>query len=248
VWVNNGSSTLIIPSSIGKKSTKVAVGEYFGTDGRFIYKVVPQSVVAPPIPSLLPTTTATSTTSTTSTTPSPGDTFNPFDFEQELFTFFVNGDQFRLGNKCVVNVVFDARLVTTDKTRSVPAMWTLILEIGEIIETVGGGINLANVNWLTPCLEKTVVLSDVAQTHTFGLDIRRALVNNVETFSTDWMAYGYWTGGATPPPSADFAVRARMTAFDTADNLADPRGFIAFRMKTDVIGTDTATSAGITNI
>jgi hypothetical protein len=228
VYVNNTGSGILLAGGKGRKSTTVPVGGLFGTDGTTMYSLVQQGTTR---------------------------TYNPWDFEEELFTLFVTEDELQSGGLFQCNVVINMRMVTTDLKRRTPAMLDIFFETGQIMEVgpssttqppsnLPWGENLAYVQWNPPMLQKTVILSDVALVHKFGITISRQTTTNTDSsgnitgisdnIQAQAMAYDAIMGVASQnsvPKSANFALRVRLGQFDTADNIADPRGFVMFDMQ-----------------
>jgi hypothetical protein len=208
VWQNNSGAPLLVPTGLGNKKDTVPVGGYFASDGRCRYHVTAQGTTG---------------------------TYNPTVFERELFTpIFINGDKLRIGRTFKIQLVLIIRLVTTDPSRRAQALWQLVIEHG-VVNAVHmhqpPGINISGITWnATPIVSETLTISDIAETHRFGIAVSRA----ASSLETDVMRYDYWTGGTGPAVANvdNLAFRARLINFDTTDGLADPRGRVALLMPT----------------
>jgi hypothetical protein len=90
------------------------------------------------------------------------------------------------------------------------------------------GENLENVTWLEPpLLSQRIVLSGLKITHRFGASVRRDIQGELHA---DKMAYGSWTAASVIPPSASFALRARLISFDTENSVKGAKGTVFFAL------------------
>jgi hypothetical protein len=203
VYVNDTGGNVIAPGGLGVRSMVVKPMEYVGCDGRVWYKVVKYS-------------------------PASQTTFYPSAFERELFMLHVDGKQLRL--KKTFRLGFGLELaVLNANTR---AQWSVIVQLGTATqETTPAttGTNLKEITWVeTPLLEQRIILTRVPSAHSFGVNIRRALVEAVDTLSAERVLYGN-AEVATPPASPTFAIRALLARFDTEDSEENARGFVGVR-------------------
>lgn len=96
----------------------------------------------------------------------------------------------------------------------------------------------------TPALEQRVIVTPVPTIHKFGVRVSRKLVSSVDTLTLDQLIYGHSEGG-DPPPTANFAIRARLIRFDTENNESDPRGFVAIRGLDAELASGAVSESGI---
>lgn len=218
VYVNNTTGNVIAPGGMGTRSMTVKPGEFVGCDGRTWYKV-------------------------TKYAPTSQTTFYPSAFERELFMLHVDAKQLRL--KKTFKLSFGLELaVLNANTR---AQWSVIVQVGTATQEplpATTGANLKAIEWVeTPLLEHRVILTRVPSTHKFGVNIKRALVDAVDTLTAEKVLYGF-AEVATPPASATFAIRALLARFDTEDSEENARGFVGVRGLALSTGGATSTEDG----
>lgn len=151
--------------------------------------------------------------------------YYPAAFERTLFAMTINDQMMALNRTVEILWGVQVQLVHA----SCKAQWVLSLELGSFAaetEPATLDLNLEAVEWAAPVFSQAIVLSPLAQSHFFGLRILRA----VSELKLDQQRYGNWTpNNAAAPASANFAIRARLTHFDT-ENRNDPRGYVAWRL------------------
>jgi len=151
--------------------------------------------------------------------------YYPEAFERTLFAMTIN-DQMLAINR-TVEILWGVQVQLVHATCK--AQWVLSLELGSFaaeIEPATLDLNLEAVEWAAPVFSQAIVLSSLAQSHFFGLRILRA----VSEMKLDQQRYGNWLpNNAAAPANANFAIRARLTRFDT-ENREDPRGYVAWRL------------------
>lgn len=146
-------------------------------------------------------------------------------FERGLFALAVSPEMLAIGRTLEILWGVQGQLVHG----SCDAQWVMSLQLGTFsAETTPDplDLNLQAVTWGTPVFSQALTLTKMAQSHFFGLRIKR----NAAAFLLDQQKYGNWTpNNAAAPASALFAVRARLERFDT-ENVADPRGYVAWQL------------------
>ena len=189
---------------LGHRSTILEAGDHVGSDGRLWYSVEQYG--------------ATSETS-----------FYSRAFERELFTIRINESQLRLRKTFELSFAFEAAILNSNAD----AQWVLILEKGEYEQEQSPattGLNLKQINFdTTPWIEQRIILTPTSTVHRFGARVARSLVDGVDTITPQSRVYGALQSGLTAPSTPNFAVRARLTRFDSDDNEIDPKGFVALK-------------------
>jgi len=98
------------------------------------------------------------------------------------------------------------------------------------------GVNLGTINWHSesPIIDHRIILTNVPAVHSFGVEIIRSAAG---TLNCNRILYGgkesaptYFAGTTDErkacPNTANFALRARLSRFDTRDDAWDPRGLV----------------------
>lgn len=202
------AGTVILPGYLGRRSTKLAVDELYTWDGRGFYRVA--EIIE------------------------GENVFYPTDFDIELFRIPVSEKQLRLGRTFQV----DFSLVAAIFNSNVSAQWGVIIDIGIPTKEGSGASNLFSVDFLVPSLDQTFIVSDVPSSHSFGLRVSRKLVAAVDTLTVSKVLYNAEETSATVITNKNFVVRARLSRFDTSNNLTDPRGLLAFNGLEATLGAE----------
>lgn len=152
--------------------------------------------------------------------------YYPSAFERELFAFFVSEKMLATRR---MEVVFGITVGLVGATSR--ASWLLEIQAGTAPQDVSPattGPNLQDVLWnATPILRERLVLTQELVTHTFGTRIK----NTLDGMVCDVQNYGLWTGNnAAAPAGPNFALRARLIAFDTENSRPDARGWVVYRL------------------
>ena len=196
VWVA-GARTLI-PGAGGVRSAYVENDGFVASDGRSLY--------------------VASRDGTTNS-------YYPQAFERTLWAMAINDKMLAVNRTLEIAFGVQAQLIHA----TCKAQWVLSIQVGTFsAETTPStvGLNLETVTWASPVFSQAIVLSRLAQSHFFGVRIKRASGG----FSLDQQLYGVWGGNdASAPASANFAIRARLDRFDT-ENRDDPRGYLAWKL------------------
>lgn len=163
----------------------------------------------------------------------PKSSFYPADFDRELFFLACNDAELRLGFMLELLFGFEVALIPGSSDRpdyDSKAQWVLVIEHGAFSDEsdpARTGLNLAAITWsTTPLLSQRLMLTRTPVSRAFGCRIKRSLGNEV---TAQKIVFGAEAGGDSAPATANFALRARLTRFDTEDSISAPRGFIALR-------------------
>ena len=187
-----------LPGYLGRRSYKLQSGDLFAWDGRGFFAVSRMSA--------------------------DEDVFYPSDFDRELFRIHINAKQLRLSKSLRVDFSFVAAVFKSNTA----VQWGVAIDIGIPSAAPASPDNLEAITFLPPSLDHTFMLTAVPSSHSFGLRIRRALVDAVETFTVDRSIYGALEATDTELDTANFILRARLVRFDTENHETDPRGLVAF--------------------
>ena len=222
VYINDTGADFRVSGGLGHRSTILAPNDHLGSDGRLWYSVEQYG-------------------------DSPETSFYPRAFERELFTLHINENQLRLRKTFEVSFAFEAAILNSNAD----AQWVLVIEKGEYEEETTPatpGLNLKQINWDdTPWLEQRIILTPTSTVHRFGARVARSLVSDVDTITPQARIYGALQGGLAAPSTPNFAIRARLTRFDSDDNETDPKGFVALK-GLNLVGSEDATSEGATSL
>jgi len=152
--------------------------------------------------------------------------FFPADMEQVLFVLDVNSAMLVAGSTLTVNFNVTLQLLQANTT----AQHVLVIEVGSLPKDTSPATvatNLQEVNWdiASPILAQQLVMSGTSMMHNFGASVSLDATGSV--FTAQRLLYGLWTAGATAPTSANFAIRARLIQFDTADTPVYAKGTVS---------------------
>ena len=139
----------------------------------------------------------------------------------------INDQMLRAGSKFSLEFKLALRLFNA----STRAQYLLRIDVGSApgqITPSPTGENLENVTWVAaPLLSQRIILSGLKITHSFGASIRRDINGDLHA---DKMAYGNWTAASVVPPSASFALRARLIEFDTENSVKGAKGTVFYAL------------------
>ena len=162
--------------------------------------------------------------------------YYPTVFERTLWAMAINDKMLAVNRTFELTFGLQLQLLRAN----CKAQWVLSIQLGAFAaDTTPAttGLNLDSVTWAAPVFEQPIVLSRLAQSHFFGIRIKR----EASAFKLDQQLYGVWGGNnASAPASANFAIRARLDRFDTED-IADPRGWVTYRLIGAIDTTDDGT-------
>jgi hypothetical protein len=152
----------------------------------------------------------------------------PDAFERTLYTIHFSPKQLVLGANYRFERQFDFRLIAN----STNAVWSVVCEIGQrTTQTSPGpiGPNLMDYEWREPLLEQQVVITDVMCSHQLGVQIW----NLIDGYTGKRLLYDTTLGctDASLPTAYDFALRVRLSCFDTQNSVTDPKGYVAYVAK-----------------
>lgn len=150
--------------------------------------------------------------------------YYPSHFERTLFTLHITPQMLPLGARLRFERAFCFRLFNNVSN----AVWRVIWEAGVRTSVTGPAIgpNLEGFTWLTPLLDQEVVLTDIESWHGLGVVIS----NGRNGFEAVQLLYDRTLGSpeGSLPAAPDFALRCRLSLFDTEDSVSDPRGYAAY--------------------
>ena len=201
VYRNDSGLPLLVPGGLGRRGAYLDPLGYAGSDGRVWYRLTHDGMT---------------------------NSFYPLDFEKELFMLHINDQMLRAGTTFTVDFKLALRLFNATSR----AQYLLRIDVGSAPGQSSPspvGENLENVTWVNdPLLSQRIILSGLKITHNFGCAIRRDINGDLHA---DRMAYGNWTAASVVPPSASFALRARLIEFDTENSVKGAKGTVFFALK-----------------
>jgi hypothetical protein len=122
--------------------------------------------------------------------------------------------------------------------------WGVAIDIGLPSGNPTNPSNIADVTFLPPSLDHSIMLTSVPSAHSFGLRVTRKLENLLPVYKVDRVLYGATETSDTALSTANFIVRGRLARFDTDNNSPDPRGLVAFNGMDAVLGDDQNDTSG----
>jgi hypothetical protein len=202
VMVNGSGATFTLPAFNSWPPQRVRAGEFFGTDGRFYYPLVRYKET---------------------------NSFYPAAFERNLYTLAFTPESLPVGGLFSLNRTLDLRMFNNTSD----AVWTIVWEIGMVAaqtEPAPVGPNLEGYIWRRPLIEQKLHITDVVKKHTFGVILRRSIVNQEEVFVGDIIRYNKALGALPDqlPTGPNFVLRIKLAYFDTENDVPEPRGFVAY--------------------
>ncbi len=168
--------------------------------------------------------------------------YYPAAFERTLYAMAINDKMLAVNRTLQIDWGVQLQLIHAN----CKAQWVMALQLGTFSAESSPptlGLNLENVTWAAPVFSQPIVLSPLAQSHFFGVRIKR----EVASLLLDQQLYGVWGGNNdAAPASANFAIRARLERFDT-ENVTTPEGYLAWKLigsiDIDETGKQTTTPA-----
>lgn len=183
VYQNNTGAALYLAGSHRLASSYLAVGEYAGSNGDRWFPMCKE-------------------TGTTS--------YFPRDFARYPHEWEVNAQMLRAGTRMVMTGQVEVQLLNAD----VKAEYWLVVECAQVTQDISPATTAPNLaaitNW-TRMLAQRVVLSNVAVTHGFGVEVIRAAGGGLTANKT---VYGYSTAADACPASAEYEMRWGLVNFD----------------------------------
>jgi|688.fasta_scaffold436001_2 hypothetical protein len=209
IQVAEDSPVVILPPFQAWPSARLSPGEYAACDGRLWYPAVRYKNT---------------------------NSYYSKAFERQLYTFAFTAISLPLRTFWTLTRNFSFRLLSNN-TNSV---WNIVWEVGDrATETTPApiGPNLLGYVWREPLLDEQVHITDVASEHKLGVRLYRQVG---QEDPTNPISPEYWTGSinrydkwvavgsAQLPRTTDFVLRVRLSCFDTQNDVADPRGYVAY--------------------
>jgi hypothetical protein len=199
-FVNNSSADIVLPGGLGRRSSVLKVGGHFGSDGRVWYRLTHDGAT---------------------------NSFFPTDFERELFMLHINEQQLRAGGTFTVEFDIELQLINSI-TRG---QYLFVVEVGSApgeAAPAPTGTNLQDVTWIaTPVLSQRIIVTALKLKHHFGCSFKRSI--DGLSIAADRLLYDVWNGGAQPPPTPSFALRARLIQFDTENSISGAKGLVSYK-------------------
>ena len=198
VYVNAGSTEILVPGGLGRRGSFLEPSGFAGSDGRVWYRLTRDGVT---------------------------NSFFPTDMERELFMLPINEQMFRAGMK--FDLEFKIALQLFKATSRAQYLLVIEAgSAPSQAEPSPTGRNLQDVIWLdTPLLSQRIVVSALKITHKFGCAVRRDING---TLHADQMAYGAWTAADQSPLLPSFTLRARLIQFDTENSVKLAKGTVYY--------------------
>jgi hypothetical protein len=198
---NNTGGDVVLPGSMGRRSSVLIEAGLAACDGRAWYRV-----------------TRDATTNS----------YFPTDFERELFMIHINESMLVAGTEFSFSAELSAKLFAAT-TRAQMLLVLEIGDALSQATPAPTGINLQDIAWQsTPLLSQRIILSEVLLTHPFGCSVRRAADGTIS--GADKLLYRTWTAAGIVPATANFALRARLIQFDTENSATGARGFVYYSL------------------
>lgn len=197
-YKNTGSSAVLLPGGLGRKSSYLPPGAVAGYDGRVWFNVTRGAAGVP--------------------------WYFPTDYEKLLVPeITLDEDLWQATQR--LRLVFNLSLALF-KTNAAQVQWTLVIEHGVDTSATSPSPavpNLDTVTWhATPLLTQRLLVTELIQTRRFGCEIVRA--SNDEISATK-LIQNRWSIADSAPASPQFLLRARLIRFDTRNADTDGRGF-----------------------
>ena len=201
---NDSADPLPLPAWSGWPAASVPPGGFAASDGRFWW----------------PATRRGATNS-----------YYPTAFERTIYTLPFSAYSLPLGKWWMLNRKMDARLLANNTD----AVWSWVWEIGirnAASSPAPVGPNISGYTWREPLIDLQLHLTDVQTSHIAGVHLRRYASGTDEKWEGIVDRYGGRTAATAaqlpPDNTTDFALRIRLSTFDTVDTPADPRGYVAY--------------------
>lgn len=215
VFENMEADAILLPGRLGRKGVTLPVGGMAAFDGSAWYRVAKG-----------PNESLTS--------------YYPTDFDRELFAFTVPQEMWPVGHTLKIDLGFEVMMLLarvnswqalTAETKRTAALWTFVLEVGEVTQDATPsttGVNLEGITWDTehPLIVQRIDITHIPGVHYFGLRVART----GSGLTAKQIKYATTLAADNPITLAfPLAFRARLIGFDTQDSVADPRGIIGLR-------------------
>lgn len=167
-------------------------------------------------------------------------TYYPTAFERPLFEVAVNDRMFRANQK--LSIAFDVVVQSRDAT-ALPQWWVMV-DVGEVTTAstpVTQSENVTGITWKsTPLLAQPLLITGQPQRHSFGVEILSTATSGGVTMNANQIHYGVASSASAGAPTGrNFILRGRLTNFDVADNLSDPRGWLGYALAGPLVSGST---------
>jgi len=202
VFINNTGQDVVLPGFGSWPPQKVAQGGYAACDGRFWF----------------PARRYEETNS-----------YYPQAFERTLYTLAFTANSLPLGGTFTLSRLLKVRLLANNTD----VVWNWVWEVGmRVAETTPApiGPNIDTYVWRTPLIDEQVHVTDIVSTHEMGVELRRSLSGTDEVWAGNVARYAKVLAAQSEqlPTGTDFVLRLRLSCFDTQNEVASPRGFVAY--------------------
>lgn len=198
VYQNIGTAKVLLPGGLGRRSSFVEVDGFAGYDGRAWYRMTRGAATSK--------------------------SYFPTDFELELIppiTF--ESDTWAAGQRFLLE--FDLDLALFRATTN--AQWFLVIEHGTMPSETSPATtttNLQDVVWdATPLLAQRIIVSSLRQKRHFGCLINR---DAEDAITAEKLIQSAWSAADATPATPAFAVRVRLTRFDTENSVTGEVGYV----------------------
>jgi hypothetical protein len=220
IYIGNAYSvrtTIPLTGGRGIRATVVGPGDIVACDGRLWYPVTRSD--------------------------SPGkNSFYPVKMENEIFRLAINDRMLAAATTLTVTWSLEIRMYKHTSN----IQYLMVVEYADLPSTLvpdPTGPNLYAVVWnKVPILQQRIIATELSFQHEFGVQVLRLADNRMRT---NKKIYGVEVSGDSIPPTANFALRARLIEFDTEDNVKDAQGLVYYAI-TKASGNITKTSGTTT--
>jgi hypothetical protein len=204
VFQNVSNGALSLPAYEAWPAHTLAHGDYAGSDGRFWYPVARYKET---------------------------NTFHPIAFARTIYTIAFTPTSLPLRQVFKLERLYRFRLFANNTD----VVWNVVWEFADRTsesDPAPTGPNIKGYTFREPLLDEQVPITDVVNQNTFGISLQKT--DYTETGEPTYSAIVERFGrqlAATPeqlPLTENFILRLRLASFDTQDNVADPRGFVAY--------------------
>jgi len=205
VILNNlGTSNLSLPAYEAWPTQTLTSGSYAGSDGRFWYPVTRYKAT---------------------------NTFHPTAFERTIYTIAFTAASLPLRQIFKLARLYRFRLFANNTD----AVWNVVWEFADRTSELSPattGPNIKGYTFREPLLDEQVPITDVVNQSTFGISLQKTeyTTGGAPVYSAIVERFGRQLAATSGqlPLTENFILRLRLASFDTQDNVADPRGFVAY--------------------
>lgn len=158
-------------------------------------------------------------------------TFHPTAFERTIYTIAFTPISLPLRQIFKLDRLYSFRLFANNTD----VVWNVVWEFGDRtseLDPSPTGPNIKGYTYREPLLDEQVPITDVVNQSTFGISLRKTdyTEQGAPVYSALVERFGRQLAAASAqlPLTENFVLRLRLASFDTEDNVADPRGFVAY--------------------